>query len=159
MSTHNLCFCGEIRKISIFFMLENVPYRELCMPRRCLYLRSGSTVISHSLLHFYMILSHVSTFFPVSHNLFVHVFFNSTHFNMFYIQNADISLYISCFRRNELLCLFSIFFPYEIGPRHAKTCLQAYADSKGTYQPVHLHSLIRPSLSANRIIKYCRMYE
>ena len=54
---------------------------------------------------------------------------------------------------------FQLFFPYEIGPRHAKTCLQAYADSKGPYQPVHLHSLIRPSLSTNRIIEYCRMNE
>ena len=32
-------------------------------------------------------------------------------------------------------------------PRHAKTCLPAYADSEGPDQPAH-----PPSISANRII-------
>ena len=30
MSTHNICFCGEIRKISAFFGLKKVPYLLLC---------------------------------------------------------------------------------------------------------------------------------
>ena len=47
---------------------------------------------------------------------------------------------------------------YELfAPRHAKTCLRAYADTEGPDQPVHLHTLIGPSLSANRIIGYYRM--
>ena len=29
MSAHNICFCGEIKKILIFFQLKNVPYLEL----------------------------------------------------------------------------------------------------------------------------------
>ena len=29
------------------------------------------------------------------------------------------------------------------GPRHAKTCLRAYVDSKGQDQPAHARSLIR----------------
>ena len=28
MSTHNVCFCGEIKKISVFFV-QNKPYLEL----------------------------------------------------------------------------------------------------------------------------------
>ena len=45
------------------------------------------------------------------------------------------------------------------GPRHAKTCLRAYADSKGPDQPAHPRSLIGPSLFANRIIEYYRMHD
>ena len=30
MSTHNICFCLEIRKISAFFLMKNVPYLLLC---------------------------------------------------------------------------------------------------------------------------------
>ena len=37
-------------------------------------------------------------------------------------------------------------------------CLQAYADSEGPNQPTHLRSLIRPSLSANRIIGSYRIF-
>ena len=29
MSTHNICFCGEIRKISVFFFVEKSTYLEL----------------------------------------------------------------------------------------------------------------------------------
>ena len=44
-------------------------------------------------------------------------------------------------------------------PRRAKTCLQAYADSKGPGQSAHPRSLSGLSLSANRIIGYYEMYE
>ena len=43
-------------------------------------------------------------------------------------------------------------------PRHAKTCLRAYSDSEGPDQPAHPRRLIRPSLSANKIIGYYRKY-
>ena len=43
------------------------------------------------------------------------------------------------------------------GSRHRKMCIRAYADSKGLDQP--MGSLIRAFLSANRIIRYYRMYE
>ena len=33
--------------------------------------------------------------------------------------------------------------PFSTGPRHAKTCLQAYADSEDPDQPAHARSLIR----------------
>ena len=45
------------------------------------------------------------------------------------------------------------------GPHHAKTCILAYTDSEGPDHPAHSRSLIRPSLSANRILGYYIMYE
>ena len=45
-----------------------------------------------------------------------------------------------------------------IGPRHAKTCLRAYAGSEGPVQPAHPHSLIGPLLSANGNISLNRIY-
>ena len=45
------------------------------------------------------------------------------------------------------------------GSHHATMYLRAYADSEGPDQPAHLRRLIRPSLSAKRIIGYYRMYE
>ena len=30
MSTHNICFCREIRKISAFFQMRKAPYLLLC---------------------------------------------------------------------------------------------------------------------------------
>ena len=44
------------------------------------------------------------------------------------------------------------------GPRHAKTCLRAYADMEGTDQTAHPRSLIRAFAVPYRIIGYYRMY-
>ena len=54
--------------------------------------------------------------------------------------------------------------PGKYGPRQVITCLWAYVDSKDPDQPAHPLMLISagssgPSLSANKIIGYQRMYE
>ena len=33
MSTDNICFCGQIRKISTIVNQKSVPYLELCTPQ------------------------------------------------------------------------------------------------------------------------------
>ena len=30
VGTHNICFCGEIKKILMYFVRKKVPYQELC---------------------------------------------------------------------------------------------------------------------------------
>ena len=48
------------------------------------------------------------------------------------------------------------------GPRHAKTCLRAYAGNEGPDQPAHPHILIRTLLSASlsaNIIGYYRVFQ
>ena len=54
---------------------------------------------------------------------------------------------------------FDMYPPPLNGPLHAKAYLRAYADREGPDQPAHPRSLIRASMSANRIIGHYRIHQ
>ena len=74
------------------------------------------------------------------------------------LSNQDIMCY--CLNCKTLLEAILKQSDIHCGLNYAKTCLWAYADSKGPDQPAHPHSLIGAFfVSANRTIGYNNMFQ
>ena len=94
MITHNLCVCGEIRNISIFFWLKKASYLNLCIQKNISLILSKETCFGYSfgcLNVFFFIhkknVQVVSNVYPqkmLNLNYFIEAMLISTHKHSFF---------------------------------------------------------------------------